>query len=499
MEAREQLLAQLEALTESSEDTPDETDQLLNEFADRAGAEPTPSAPPPSEPEVVVADPTYSPANAWFLGMDMDQGRLSLCLTDSHTGRTYPLQFVNGDGTRRDDRLIDGEWQLTANLASRLSQTSQRQLEDQMQNLWDSVVAEVRHPNLPAQDLPRIFQNLQGIIVSQPHQSSDAYAVHCRQTLLEVGWTKAPELVLVIDRALAPLLAIKHQGADPHTDHLCLQVSPQTIVLSLTGSPPRTAQLSSGLAQFQEQATQLLFGQLGDMETARHFYSTCQQALASDPSLIQWEYEWQHQPAAIHRHQWEQAHQQALRQWVEPLAHHINQLVSTLANPHYLDLWLIGKIPSVLKEWLCAKLIPAHIRHLSEKAIAQGLSVAPFYRDYLDIGRLQYSDYFLLQELCALRLPDPCEVDLILQTLHNRGVNVRACGDRLREILTNGLPPQLGLASEFEQGVPLFQPTSDGKLSPCREVMVVLRSHLQQFQYGLRQNLAEPLVFPHYR
>ncbi|MFN3927523.1 MAG: hypothetical protein ACK4QL_09430 [Pseudanabaenaceae cyanobacterium] len=493
---REALIAELSAIdqTATSQDQGQDIDQLLNSFADAIEAEIT--APPEPEPQ---PDFGYSPRNTWFLGVDIYCDRLSLCLADGDTGQTYPLQFSSTQGDRLSYRQLDGEWQMGTNLASKLSQTSQNLLSEQLQALWQSLIGELRHPNLPVADLPTIFQNLQGIVVSQPYGESDAYGIRCRQTLLEVGWIKAPESVLVIERALGPLLAIAHQGPDFQFAHLCLQVFPDQMALSLLAKPPRITHLEVGVDGLQQGIARLLFSHLDDPETGFYFYRTCSQAFSRDPLLSQWEYEWQHQSAYIHRQQWEQAQQQALQTWVQPLSAQLNQMLSYIADPNQLDLWLVGHIPSLLTEWLCAKLIPAHLHHLPETAIAQGLALAPFYREYLDVGRLQYSDYFLLHELCHLRLPDPCDPDLIFQTLHNRGVNVRACEERLRGLLFQGLPPKLGLASDLDGGAVLFQATGDGKLSACRDVMVILRSHLQQFQYGLRQNLAEPLVFPHYR
>jgi hypothetical protein len=45
----------------------------------------------------------------------------------------------------------------------------------------------------------------------------------------------------------------------------------------------------------------------------------------------------------------------------------------------------------------------------------------------------------------------------------------------------------------------LFQPTTDGRLSACRDIIVAVRTYLQQLQYELKQNLTEPIVFPYFR
>lgn len=480
-------------LTENPDKNPDknldETDRLLNEFADREG----------QEDQEATPELTYNPRNPWFLGIDCCNKSLSLALTDSLTRRTYTLQFAS---TNRSHSLpLTDDWQLDQCWDTTIPQALQNNYEQKVQTILAKVVTDLRHPQLPTTDIPLIFENLRGIIVSLPIAQSTAYGVKFRQAILQAGWTTRPESVLVIDRAIAPLLAIlEQQRSVTNTFHLSIHCTDEYTTIALSVKPLAFVNLSYGCRfvenTLKEAIGKNIFSHIPEPEMVTYLTNICQ-AHFQDPSQQKWEYEWQNQQIPVDRSQLEQCQQLALRQWLELVGPHINQFLSQLPDYTPAQIWLMGKLPIGFWDWLSSKLAPARPLILHEKAIVEGLAVAPFWREYLDIVKLQYSDYFLIHEICALRLPDPCSFSTVTDALHQRGVNVKACLDRLQQIITKGIPAQLGLGLD-SRGSQLFQANPDGKLSACRDNMLTIRSHLQQLQYGLRQNLAEPLVFPHY-
>ncbi len=443
---KEALEAQLEALT-SEEDT----DALLNAFADQETA--------PSPP-----NPDYSPDNPWFLGIDIASPVVHLCLANGITGRTYPLNPLPKDGK-----------EVLAKLCRHWAEYAQ-------------------HPQLIPADLPRIFQHIKGIILSASGTDIDLQALRLRQMVMQAGFLVKPEAVLVLDRAIAPLLAVLHNYPAMADQHFYLHLHSHTTSLGMTAQPVLTATIEQGTEHLELAIARHLFPILSAESTCVELAQQCHQYFQEHGDSLQWQYE----QLSVSRSHYEQAQQKGLAPWLEHINRQLNQWMShdTVIG----QVWLID-IPAILQvpltTWLQTKLPHAALQYLPPSAIAEGLAVAPFHRLALDIPRLQYSDYFLLNELCALRLPDVFEPKLLWQSLHQRGVNVRACSDRIQQIINHGLPQELELP--LEPKTMLFQPTADGRLSVCRDIMVAVRSYLQQLQYELQQNLTEPLVFPHFR
>jgi hypothetical protein len=91
-----------------------------------------------------------------------------------------------------------------------------------------------------------------------------------------------------------------------------------------------------------------------------------------------------------------------------------------------------------------------------------------------------------------------------------RGVNIKACRDRLLNILQGDLPDGLFPWQEPEQGVILEDPTlsndllagrlfeleTDGTYQPNVVKFQQLRIYLQAVISNMSQSLNEPLVFP---
>lgn len=460
------LLAQKQALEAELESLAlsDNTDELLNAFADQETIAPLP---PPPEP-----DPDFNPSNPWFLGIDIAAEALHLCLADGMTGRTYPLTA---------DRLaLHENWQeVLTELFAR----------------WSDYV---QHPHLSPADLNQMFQHIQGVILSAPSANFDEASYRLRQLVLQSGLPISPETILVLERAIAPLLTVQHHHPAVTDQHFYLHLHSHTTSFGITGQPAITAVIEQGVEYLEQAIAKHLFPIISEASTSLELTRLCQQYFQEYGDSVQWQYE----QLSVSRVHYEQAQQKGLAPWLEQLNRQINIWLSQREEIVVGNVWLMA-IPSILQSplntWLQTKFPHAHLDYLPITAIAEGLAVAPFHHSALDIARLQYSDYFLLNELCALRLPDVFEPNLLWQSLHQRGVNIRVCGDRLQAIINQGLPPQLGLAIDLEPKAMLFQPTTDGRLSACRDIIVAVRTYLQQLQYELKQNLTEPIVFPYFR
>jgi len=176
---------------------------------------------------------------------------------------------------------------------------------------------------------------------------------------------------------------------------------------------------------------------------------------------------------------------------------------------------------SLLDEWLKIKLPGAVvIRQIglpTSMTVAAGLASLPLHPQICNQAQ-QYSDYFLLMELLRILplegtdTPAPTyRLEEITQMLERRGINTRACSDRLLQILTGELPtgliPQLNqnmwlttasqqhpdyvalksekLFTKNEQH--LYQPNLD----QCRRLYNYMTTMLDKTQ----QRLEEPLIF----
>jgi hypothetical protein len=453
LEQKQALEAELEALSEN-----DNIDALLNAFADQEAA----------VPPAVPSDPAYDPRHPWFLGIDLAPPDLHLCLADGITGCTYPLTLTHSP-TQGQKVLAD----LCAHWAEY-----------------------VHHPHLPPADLPTIFQHIQGVILSAPKVGFDLQALRLRHLVLQSGLQVKPEAILVLDRAIAPLLSVWHHHPESTDCHFYLHLQGQTTSFGFTSQPIVTAEVEQGADALELAIAQHLFPIIPTEATCLDLARQCHHYFQEHGDSSHWQYE----QLSVSRTHYEQAQKQGLAPWLEQINRQLNHWLSQWEGMVIDQVWLMG-IPSLCRApltlWLQAKFPHASLGDLPVTAIAEGLAVAPFHPSALDISRLEYSDYFLLSELCALRLPDVFDPKLLWQSLHQRGVNIRACGDRLQQIINQGLSPELELP--LAPRTMLFQPTGDGRLSVCRDILVAVRSHLQQLQYELQQNLTEPLVFPYFR
>lgn len=113
-----------------------------------------------------------------------------------------------------------------------------------------------------------------------------------------------------------------------------------------------------------------------------------------------------------------------------------------------------------LTSWLCQKFPNAKVIQEAEikstikpeNRVATGLAILPLYPQLLDNSRQQYNDYFLLLELLRTFGETPVTIGKIINLLERKGINIRACQQRLFALLAGELPAGL-VPSELDAGL----------------------------------------------
>lgn len=128
----------------------------------------------------------------------------------------------------------------------------------------------------------------------------------------------------------------------------------------------------------------------------------------------------------------------------------ITQIICTGKTTMLPDLttWLRQKFPN-------AKVIQeAEIKSTikPETRVATGLAILPLYGQLLDNYRQQYNDYFLLLELLRTFGETPLSIGKIINLLERKGINIRACQQRLFAVLSGELPAGL-VPAELDAGL----------------------------------------------
>ncbi|MBW4564145.1 MAG: hypothetical protein KME32_23990 [Mojavia pulchra JT2-VF2] len=185
----------------------------------------------------------------------------------------------------------------------------------------------------------------------------------------------------------------------------------------------------------------------------------------------------------------------------------INQAILTggVASIETVNRWLKQKLPN-------AKIIQDS--YLGDNGapncsrVAYGLAMLPLHPQVLEIPRQQYTDYFLFTELLRL-LPDrSLSFDEVIQLFEGRGINTRACQQRLLAFLEGELPPGLipnsldstWLAQSSHENsdyqaiaaAPLFEKQGNLTYRPNSQQLLSLRSYLDAIQASTQQSLEEP-------
>ena len=438
-------------------------------------------------------------------------------------------------------------------------QASLRWLIAALKNLLEQIQTRASHPKLP--DLGLILLKLSGVVFGYPTNWSDTYILNVREAILKSELVSQAEQVMALEQAIAPVLSLIHNqklsqeitlliDSGAVTTSLCL-IKGILDIKAIDRSKVHIKGLDyAGISLSQDIIVQLFyphwqlitnpnrhlcnFDQLNLPDVATDSpqqRSLLQQYLLNstigqqmleladrvkitfgrDIQIDSWNEELMGQPIVVLRREMENL---ILQPFIQRINRELNAVISNagILGEDVQQVLLLGSTMHIplLSRWLTQKLPNAKIDSLGISTVANGLAAAPLYPHLYDVTRQQYSDYFLLQEICRLKLTQSINSTQLLKQLQIRGVNIKACRDRILSILQGDLPEGLFPWLEPEHGVILEDPTlssdlftghlfdleTDGTYQPNIAKFQQLRFYLQAIISNMSQNLNEPLVFP---
>ncbi len=430
---------------------------------------------------------------------------------------------------------------------------------------------QARAHDLSTARLQQIWQNLAGISLGFPSDWPDTYILNVREVLLSLGWVKGPEQIFLVEDPLAIALSLFADAAPPTGPTLLLDIGADATELALVDLPadPQSLRHSdliwqrlhyAGRGLEQDIVCQLLYPRLlqsapssdldndftlEDLELplpgepdpsarsrlrqrlegssqGRELLALAGQLKLALAEQDRFNAQLAGQPILVVRREMES---QVLLPFIQRLNRELNGLLGRWGRPaEEIHTAVCGGGTAALKvipRWLRQKLPVAQILETdrvspaSEGRLAQGLALLPLYPNLLDLGRLQYNDYFLLLELLRAFPQEPSDRSLppapvsaaaLLQRLEQRGINTRVCHQRIQAFLDGQtsarlLPwqaeDQVWLSPDTEAvslGGPLFERLAEGIYRPNPAQFEAVQSYLTQVVRSLRQNLEEPLV-----
>jgi hypothetical protein len=426
-----------------------------------------------------------------------------------------------------------------------------------LKNLLEQIQTRANHPKLP--DVGLILLKLSGVVFGYPANWSDTYILNIREAILKAGLVSQAEQVMAVDQVIAPVLSLLHEQKISPEVMLLVDAGAITTSLCLTKSLSQTKDRSklhirnldyAGISISQDIVVQLFYPHWQLITNPnRHLCNLdhlslpeigasapqqrilLQQYLLSsdlgqqmleladrvkvtfgrDVGVDSWNEELMGQPIVVLRRELENL---ILQPFTQRLNRELNSILSNagVLGEDVHQVLLLGNTMHIplLSRWLSQKLPNAKIDPLATSALANGLAVSPFYPNLQDVARQQYSDYFLLQEICRLNLTQSVNPNQLLQQLQMRGINIKTCRDRILSILQGDLPEGLFPWQEPEGSVILEDPTlssdlfagrlfeleTDGTYQPNVTKFQQLRVYLQAIIGNMSQTLNEPLVFP---
>ncbi|WP_434685046.1 hypothetical protein [Pseudanabaena minima] len=436
-------------------------------------------------------------------------------------------------------------------------QVSLRWLIAALKNLLEQIQTRANHPKLP--DVGLILLKLSGVVFGYPADWSDTYILNVREAILKAGLVNQAEQVMAVDQAIAPVLSLLHDQKISQEITLLIDAGAVTTNLCLTKGLSETKDRSklyirsldyAGVSISQDIVAQLFYphwqlitnpnrhlcnfdhlslpeigtsapqqrillqqyllsSQLGQqmLELADRVKVT----FGRDVGIDSWNEELMGQPIVVLRRELENL---ILQPFIQRLNRELNTILSNagILGEDVHQVLLLGSTMHIplLSRWLAQKLPNAKIDPLATSVVANGLAVSPLYPNLQDVARQQYSDYFLLHEICRLNLTKSVNPNQLLQQLQMRGINIKTCRDRILSILQGDLPEGLFPWQEPESSVILEDPTlssdlfagrlfeleTDGTYQPNVTKFQQLRVYLQAIIGNMSQTLSEPLVFP---
>ncbi len=437
------------------------------------------------------------------------------------------------------------------------SQISLRWLIAALKNLLEQIQTRANHPKLP--DVGLILLKLSGVVFGYPANWSDTYILNVREAILKAGLVSQAEQVTAVDQAIAPVLSLLHDQKISQEITLLVDAGAITTSLCLTKGLSESKDRSklhirsfdyAGISISQDIVVQLFYPHWQLITNPNrhlcHFdhlslpeigasapqqrvllqqyllsFNLGQQMLdladrvkvtfGKDVGVDSWNEDLMGQPIVVLRKELENL---ILQPFIQRLNRELNSILSNagILGEDVHQVLLLGSTMHIplLSRWLAQKLPNTKIDPLATSVLANGLAVSPLYPNLQDVARQQYSDYFLLQEICRLNLTQSVNPTQLLQQLQMRGVNIKTCRDRILSILQGDLPEGLFPWQEPENSVILEDPTlssdlfagrlfeleTDGTYQPNVPKFQQLRVYLQAIIGNMSQTLNEPLVFP---
>ncbi|PZU94416.1 MAG: hypothetical protein DCE90_14965 [Pseudanabaena sp.] len=441
-------------------------------------------------------------------------------------------------------------------------QVSLRWLIAALKSLFEQIQTRAQHPQIP--DLGLILLKLSGVVFGYPSNWSDTYILNVREAILKAGLVSQAEQVMAVEQAIAPALSLIHTQQIASEITLLIDVGAVSTSLCLTkeiGIPTQSQSLDrskvhllsfdyAGLSISQDIIASLFhphwqlitnpnrhvcnfeniqFPEVGDPAIAKRILlnqyllsSTVGQqmleladqvkiAFSKDINLDTWNEEILGQPLVVLRRELENL---ILQPFIQRINRELNMILSNVGiiGDDVRQVYLVGHTAHIplLSRWISQKLPNVVVNTLVGSAVASGLAVAPLYPALHNVARQQYSDYFLLEEICRLNLTKPVNPTQLLKQLQMQGINIKVCRDRILTFLQGDLPAGLFPWLEPEQAMVLEDPTlssdlymgklfeleTDGTYQPNVTKFQQLRVYLQAITSNMSQTLNEPLVFP---
>ncbi len=464
----------------------------------------------------------------------------------------------------------DQQWQPVVQLGQNQPPVSILELQKSLATLLVNLRQHSGAILIPAQALEQVWSRLAGVIVNCPIAWGEAYCWNVREAILEAGLVSQPEQVLFVEEAIAPFLAglqirgHSDQGGDvpfPWRGHtLVINAGASNTELALVNTEPGNHLVHSDLVLWsfayaghaidQDIICQLLLNP--EAKLLNRVYESETLLLANDLELPQpgtpdtprreklqfwlqgspWgqklliaaqtlklhlQHKTEHR-LILGGDQWLVTRQMYETQVVIPFLQQLNQQLNSLLSYSGVAEHTIYQVlcagetlnGSMLTNWLKIKLPQAMaITSIGTPAwVAAGLASLPLAPQLFNQTQ-RYSDYFLLMELLrtvAESAKSEYSTAEVLQLLERRGINTRACRDRLIDLLNGQLPkhlipditsPWLALTRlpDYDTQIPLFTQTDSQLYQVDRTQCERLFAHLQALSGPARQKLEEPLIF----
>lgn len=498
----------------------------LNDFADRVeisftipGVKKTPLV--PTLPSLNLEDINDS----WFLGIDFGNSYLRGSLSNLTTGRVYDLGQFSTE-LMINDRVIRGYKPLLQIGLPYRSNNQWRPIVqwtgdetiplvsflDGIKQILNNLKHQAKHPELTS--LPLILQHLNGVVFGYPEQWDDAYIFNLREVILNCGFCSRPEQVIAVPQIIAPLLDRLHNEVPVTEITLFIDSGVHTtellLVKPIEGKPLTNENLfyqtiDKGGEQLSISLIQeLLIPQLTLKPSIKDLLPLAESIKVTIDRDDIWFDQWQGQKLSIGRSAY-------IKRVCEPFLQILNRYVNGLlirAGLFAENVKIVVRSGGtmegkVFQEWLSQKFPHA----MKEENInnANGLAVAPRFYGLLDLSHQQYSDFFLVHEICKLNWQESMHPATVLQQLQQRGINVHSCVNRVISILQNSLPKGIipqdpilvpdGAIESFLESGGLFTRLSNGFYQIEPKQLAWMDNYLAQLCNHLKQSITEPMVF----